>query len=155
MPLTPKVELFCLEYLVDLNATQATIRAGYSPASAASIGSENLTKPEIASRVHELLQARAERVQVDGDWVLKRLVMIAERCSAPLPAMQMTMAGYVQKKTPEGEGVFEFDALGATKSLELIGKHVGMFEKHNKQKQGDVTITIGGKAPGAPIDSEG
>ena len=45
--LTAKQERFCEEYLIDLNATQAAIRAGYSVESAGSIGSENLTKPEI------------------------------------------------------------------------------------------------------------
>lgn len=153
MALTPKQELFCQEYLVDLNATQAAIRAGYSQETAGSIGSENLTKPEILSRVHDLMQARMDRVQIDQDYVLRKLVTVAERCSAPQKKMVMTMAGFVQAKDPAtGEGVFEFDAIGANKALELLGKHVGLFEKHNKQKSTDVHLTIGGAKPGVIED---
>ncbi|MCC3159693.1 terminase small subunit [Hymenobacter sp. 15J16-1T3B] len=149
MALTPKQELFCLEYLKDLNGTQAAIRAGYAKESAQEQASRLLSNAMVAARVHEQMQARAERVQVDADWVLTRLVMVAERCATPGPKLVMTMAGLQQAKDPvTGEGIFEFDAIGANKALELIGKHVGLFEKHNKQKNGEVHITIGGKAAG-------
>jgi len=58
MSLTPKQAAFAREYLVDLNATQAAIRAGYKPASAASVGFENLRKPKIAA---EIEKAQADR----------------------------------------------------------------------------------------------
>ncbi len=148
MALTPKQELFCLEYLKDLNGTQAATRAGYSSDTAQEQASRLLSNVMVASRVHELIQARTERLQVDADWVLRQLVTVAERCSAPQKKMQMTMAGFVQVKDPAtGEGVFEFDAIGANKALELIGKHVGLFEKHNQQKQPKVLLKIGGKSP--------
>ena len=51
MALNDKQEMFCREYLVDLNATQAAIRAGYSDKTARKIGSENLTKPDIGMRL--------------------------------------------------------------------------------------------------------
>lgn len=78
MALTDKQEMFCREYLIDLNATQAAIRAGYSDNTARKIGSENLTKPDIAQRIIELKSHRNERVEVNADYVLRRLVEIDE-----------------------------------------------------------------------------
>ncbi|MFW5968845.1 MAG: terminase small subunit [Persicimonas sp.] len=72
-PLTPKQEAFVTEYLIDRNATQAAIRAGYSPDSAYSIGWENLRKPEIASRIREELEERA----MSAEEALDRLGRIA------------------------------------------------------------------------------
>jgi len=69
--LTAKQEMFCKEYLIDLNATQAAIRAGYSEKTAHSIGHENLSKPEIQERLVELNTQRIERVEYNADWVLK------------------------------------------------------------------------------------
>jgi len=73
MALTDKQEMFCREYLIDLNATQAAIRAGYSEKTARASGCENLTKPDIQSRISELKAQRNDRIEVDADYVLKRL----------------------------------------------------------------------------------
>ena len=78
MALTDKQEMFCREYLIDLNATQAAIRAGYSENTARKIGSENLSKPDIAQRIIDLKSERNERVEVNADYVLRRLVEIDE-----------------------------------------------------------------------------
>lgn len=69
-PLTPKQLAFCREYVVDLNATQAAIRAGYSARTAAEIGAENLTKPQIAAEIARLTAAKAERAEVQATQVL-------------------------------------------------------------------------------------
>ena len=74
--LTGKQELFCQEYIVDLNATQAAIRAGYSEGTAGSIGFENLTKPEIQERIQDLKSERARRTQVTQDRVIRELAKI-------------------------------------------------------------------------------
>ncbi|HGK4602807.1 TPA: terminase small subunit [Yersinia enterocolitica] len=74
--LTDKQELFAREYLKDLNATQAAIRAGYSEKTARKIGSENLTKPDVAERIAELKGERCEEVGIDAAYVLRRLVEI-------------------------------------------------------------------------------
>lgn len=74
--LTDKQEVFCQEYLIDLNATQAAIRAGYSESTANRIGSENLSKPDIQARISALMTERQERAQVNADYVLNRLVEI-------------------------------------------------------------------------------
>jgi phage terminase small subunit len=76
MALTDKQEMFCREYLIDLNATQAAIRAGYSDKTANRTGSENLSKPDIAQRIIDLKSERNERVEVNADYVLRRLVEI-------------------------------------------------------------------------------
>lgn len=76
--LTDKQSAFCLEYMVDLNATQAAIRANYSKKTAGSVGHENLQKPEIQARLAVLIDERSKRVQVDADWVLKQMKDIHE-----------------------------------------------------------------------------
>ncbi|EPL9570915.1 terminase small subunit [Providencia rettgeri] len=76
MALTDKQEIFCREYLIDLNATQAAIRAGYSEKTANRTASENLSKPDIQLRISELLKKRSDRLQIDADYVLNRLVEI-------------------------------------------------------------------------------
>ena len=75
--LTPKQRLFALEYLVDLNATQAAIRAGYSEESAYSIGSENLKKPEVRAFIDEALAKREARLELRADRVLLELMRVA------------------------------------------------------------------------------
>jgi phage terminase small subunit len=75
--LTPKQRRFVEEYLVDLNATQAAIRAGYSANSASDIGWENLRKPEIASEIAKLRKAQSERTGVTADQVIEHLTTIA------------------------------------------------------------------------------
>ena len=73
MALTKKQENFCQEYLIDANATQAAIRAGYSKKTASTVGSENLGKPDISERIGELQQKRIKRVEIDADDLLKQL----------------------------------------------------------------------------------
>lgn len=74
--LTAKQEMFCLEYLIDLNATQAAIRAGYSEKTAHSIGNENLIKPLIQEAIAKLKADRCDSVSVDAKYVLDRLLEI-------------------------------------------------------------------------------
>ena len=71
--LTPKQSLFCIEYMIDLNATQAAIRAGYSEHTAQRIGSENLSKPLIMQHLAHLLTVRVKRASKSADDVLKEL----------------------------------------------------------------------------------
>lgn len=77
MPLTDKQARFVEEYLVDLNATQAAIRAGYSEATARSIGSENLTKPDVAEAIQAAMAERSKRTNVTADKVVAELARIA------------------------------------------------------------------------------
>lgn len=76
MALTDKQRRFVDEYLVDLNATQAAIRAGYSQKTAGQIGEQNLKKLEIAAAVQEAQAARAKRTEITQDMVLRELAKI-------------------------------------------------------------------------------
>nr|WP_306821426.1 terminase small subunit [Providencia rettgeri] len=76
MALTDKQDMFCREYLVDLNATQAAIRAGYSEKTANAQAGRLLVNVSVQERIQELKSERGERLEVDADYVLKRLVEI-------------------------------------------------------------------------------
>lgn len=72
MALTAKQKRFIQEYLIDLNATQAAIRAGYSPKTAEVIGFENLRKPKIEEAIQKAIEKRSERIEITADMVLQR-----------------------------------------------------------------------------------
>lgn len=128
--LTDKQERFCQEYLIDLNGTQAAIRAGYSENTAKEIASENLTKPYIKERIKVLQEQIALRLEISQDWVLKRFKDISDRCMTATPVMIFDPeAG---KLVESGE--YRFDSTGANKATEAIAKHLGFFEKDNKKE---------------------
>jgi phage terminase small subunit len=77
MALTPKQQAFVDQYLVDLNATNAALRAGYSQKTAYSIGHENLNKPEIAAAVATAMAEREKRTHITQDRVLQELARLA------------------------------------------------------------------------------
>lgn len=122
--LTDKQERFVQEYIIDLNATQAAIRAGYSKKTARQIGTENLSKPYILARIQEAKDERAEKLQLDAYWVLKRLKDISDRS---MQAEEVMTFNPVSKEM-EGTGEYQFDSVGANKATELIGRHIGMFD---------------------------
>lgn len=76
MALTAKQEQFCREYLIDLNATQAAIRSGYSEKTAKQIGQENLTKPDLQEYIQSLMDERSKRTEITADMVLKEYAKI-------------------------------------------------------------------------------
>lgn len=113
MALTPKQERFVAEYLIELNATQAAIRAGYSARTASEAGYENLRKPQIAQAVQEAMQKRAERVERNADDVLRDI--------------QAVKADAVQVVTDRDGNRVMADRPAALKALELEGRHYKMF----------------------------
>ena len=74
--LTPKQVLFVDEYLIDLNATQAAIRAGYSENSAKQIGTENLAKPDLQEAIAEAMNERSARMKIDQDRVMQEFARL-------------------------------------------------------------------------------
>ncbi|PXA52998.1 terminase small subunit [Pseudomonas aeruginosa] len=78
MALTRKQRLFVDEYLLDLNATQAAIRAGYSTRRATEIGYQLLQRPEVAQAIQAALAERSKRTEVEADYVIRRLREIDE-----------------------------------------------------------------------------
>ena len=121
MALTPKQQAFINEYAIDKNATQAAVRAGYSPKTAYSMGNENMKKPVIKSIIDAELEKRSNKLGLDADWVLQRLKDISDRCMTAEPVMIREGAEWIES------GEYKFDSNGANKATELIGKHLKLF----------------------------
>lgn len=138
--LSPKRAQFVREYLIDLNATQAAIRAGYSPRSAKVTGTRLLADAAVSRTIAEAKAKRAERNELDADWVLSRLKRVAERCLEAEPVLEFDpgekamVPKTVMVEDPEtGEtrlvGVYQFDSKGANGALKLLGDHLGLYVK--------------------------
>lgn len=162
---TPKQAAFVREYLCDLNATQAAIRAGYSERTARAISCNLLTKVDIQAAIAAAQQKRAERLEIDADWVLKRLHSEATADLADLydesgnlrpihdwPQVWRTglVAGIETAKERDGadkDGAPQFVTVRKVKLsdrvrlLELIGKHVGVGAfKDRLEVEGNIDI---------------
>jgi len=131
MALTDKQRRFVDEYLVDLNATQAAIRAGYSQKTARQIGDENLSKPDIAKAVQEAQVTRAKRTEVTQDEVINDLRELRDICMGRKPIRITEVIKNAQAGTAESVevDVNAFEPTAANKALELLGKHIGMFKE--------------------------
>ncbi|HDX8835610.1 TPA: terminase small subunit [Klebsiella oxytoca] len=154
MALTDKQEMFCREYLIDLNATQAAIRAGYSAKTANRTASENMSKPDIQSRITELKAKRNEDVSINAEYVLKRLVEIDQmdvldilnstgelKPVAEWPKVwRTTLSGLeVMEMASEGNAAALLKKIkwpDKVKNLELLGKHISVqaFKEQVEQK---------------------
>lgn len=122
--LTDKQAAFVRQYLVDLNATQAAIRAGYSERTASRIGPQLLGKNCVREAIEKAQAKRARRVEVTQDYVLSNLVEVVERTMQRAPVLDRKGE---QVTDEEGRAVWTFDAKGANRALELLGKHLGIF----------------------------
>lgn len=138
--MTKKQKLFVEEYLIDLNATQAAIRAGYSPETAGSIGSENLKKPEIRARIDKAMAERSKRTGINQDRVLQELAKIGFAniidvvdpvTAKVLPdAKEEDLACIQSIKIKPNEWGIEREVKMYDKKAALvdIGRHLGMFK---------------------------
>ncbi len=122
--LTDKQKEFVRQYLVDLNATQAAVRAGYSVKTAYRQGADLLQKTSIREAIEKAQAKRARRVEVTQDYVLSNLVEVVERTMQRAP---VTDRKGEQVTDEEGRAVWTFDAKNANRALELLGKHLGIF----------------------------
>ncbi|WP_427928633.1 terminase small subunit [Agrobacterium cavarae] len=145
--LTAKQRAFVREYLIDLNATKAAIRAGYSEKTAHSQGPRLLENVGIAASIEKAKAQRSERTQIDADWLLKRLADEAVADIAdlydengglkpvdqwPLIWRQGLVSGIEVEELFDGRGedrehigrVRKVKLSDRIKRLELIGKHV-------------------------------
>lgn len=116
--LTAKQQQFIMEYLVDLNASAAAVRAGYAKKSAEVEGHRLLRNANIAAEIASKRLERCKRTQITADYVLTRLQEVAERCLQAEP---------VTDREGNETGEYRFDSSGANKSLELLGKHLKLF----------------------------
>lgn len=140
-------ELFCREYLSDLNATQAALRAGYSPETARTQGSYLLTNVDIRKRIGDLMDERSKRTLVDADFVVNGFLEVYRRCIQAEPVMvyDYDARGMVQVEDDEGNKVYTFDSQGANTALSNLAKHLAMFNDKAKVKIEDEngkTITV-------------
>ncbi len=108
--LTEKQKMFVQEYLVDLNATQAAVRAGYSQKRASEIGYQLLQKTTVQAAIHDAMEARQQRTEVTQDYVIDKLREIAEMRASDCPESDLKYGNKI-------------------KAIELLGKHVGAWER--------------------------
>ncbi len=168
--LTDKQELFAREYLKDLNATQAAIRAGYSEKTAKEVGYENLTKPHVLELVAELKAQRVEQTGIDAAYVLRRLTEIDQ-----MDVLDILLANgelkpikdwpKVWRTTLSGMDVVEMASADSAsllkkikwpdkvKNLELLGKHVNV-QAFREQTATEITGANGGPVRYADMSEE-
>ena len=141
--LTNKQKKFIDEYLVDLNATQAAIRAGYKEKTAYRTGAENLKKPQIQREIQKRMQERQQRTEVTQDMVVKELAAIAfAKATDYVEIRSNGVCGTVVIKPTtdlsdqqiraiagikEGANGIEIKLNDKEKALELLGRHLGMW----------------------------
>lgn len=148
--LTDRQKAFCDEYLIDLNATQAALRAGYSPKAAQRMAVRNMQHPAVRAYLEERRSARIERTQITQDFVLAELMKIATADGTDFAAVgkrnrvtltptedlppEKRAAVASVKKGRDGVEVRTYDKLRA---LELLGKHLGMFDAKGSRDEAD------------------
>ena len=163
--LTPRQERFAAEYLVDLNGTQAAIRAGYSATGANVTGVRLLSNPTVAALIAAGKEKQADRLEVRADTVLREILRIATTDLAQafdesgnlLPIHQMpedvrrAIASVKVRTDDDGSLVREVKLWDKPKSLELLGKHLKLFvdrvEHDVSESLGALVLASMGKKP--------
>ena len=159
MALTRKQKAFIEEYLIDLNATQAAIRSGYSPDTAKEIGCENLTKPNIKAAIDKAMAERSKRTGICADRVLQELAKIA--FVNPADVIDVEDASILANPTREDTACIqsvkvksmdtdkgssierEVKFYDKKAALELLGKHLGiMNDKLDLNADLDINIKV-------------
>jgi phage terminase small subunit len=149
--LTPKQERFVEEYLIDLNATQAAIRAGYSAKTAREIAKENLTKPPIQEEIRKRRKEQMKRTQLTADKVLRELASVAfstmrafgdwnadgfvVKDSKRLEfGNDRCVKRFTQTRTATG-GSMRFELHDKVAALKLLGEHLGLWGDVSEQEK--------------------
>ena len=129
--LNEKQKQFCEEYIIDLNGTQAAIRAGYSKKTANEQAAQLLAKLSIQEYIQEIKNKRSERVKYSQDELMRDILEVKNRCMQANPVLD---------KEGNETGVWKFDSNGANKALDMLAKHVGFYETDNKQKAFNISV---------------
>jgi len=138
--MSPKQKRFCEEYLIDCNATQAAIRAGYSAKTAYSMGVENLKKPELKAYIDEQLERLRSEKTADAQEVLEYLTSVMR---GEEKEQTLQLAGKGKQRIAD----IDVSAKDRLKAAELIGKRYGMFKDNINLGESRVMI-----APDVPED---
>lgn len=164
MALNERQKRFCNEYVIDLNATQAAIRAGYSEKTARSIGQRQLTKVDIQQFISEIQKKLQQKTGITQERVLQEFARIAFANAATLydedgnlieihklnPDQSAIIAGVDVMNEWSKDKKDKKVIAGQTKRIKLwnknaaldsLAKHLGMFEKDNAQKKFDIDFT--------------
>jgi phage terminase small subunit len=128
-----KQKRFADEYLKDLNGKQAAIRSGYSPKTAEVQASRLLSNAKVQAYLETKQKRIEEKTSVTVEWIIEQLKCVYEKAMQAVPVMD-------HRGEPTGE--YKFEANAANRSLELLGKHIGMFTDR---------LQLGGK-DGKPIE---
>lgn len=136
MALTAKQQRFVDEYLIDLNATQAAIRAGYSEKTARSISNENLTKPDIQAAIQKGMEARSGRVAITQDMVLRELAKIGFSDIRKVVRWGETQLRMIGGDEDEGDVLVPYHGLALIDSNEIDDETAGAIAEVSQGKEG-------------------
>lgn len=138
--LTPRQQRFCDEYLIDLNATQAAIRAGYSKNTARVIGQENLTKPAVKNYIQEQMDKKQKELIADSDEVMRYLTSVLRGKSKSEIVVIENIGDYMSEARTMQKAPDEKERL---KAAELLGKaHMIFTDKVQQEIDMDLNITV-------------
>lgn len=138
--LTAKQQRFCDEYLIDLNATQAAIRAGYSKKTARVIGQENLLKPAVKEYIQQRMDEKEKELIADQNEVLKYLTSVIRGQSRSSVVVVENIGDYMSEAREMEKAPDEKERL---KAAELLGKAHGIFtDKVEQTVDMDLNITV-------------
>lgn len=138
--LTKKQQVFVAEYLVDLNATRAAISAGYSAKTANEQGSRLLANVKVSEQISKKTEKRLEKLDITADYVLGGIKETIERCRQSSPVLDRK-GNPILTETEDGDEAvaYTFQAIGALKGYELLGKHLKLFTD-KMEHSGEVTV---------------
>nr|DAG53056.1 MAG TPA: Terminase small subunit [Caudoviricetes sp.] len=138
--MTAKQQRFCDEYLIDLNATQAAIRAGYSKKTAYAIGNENLMKPELKKYIEKRMEEKESELIADQNEVLKYLTAVMRgQTQAEVVVVEGTGEGCSEARTMQKAP----DEKERLKAAELLGKRYGLYTDRVEQEVDmELNITV-------------
>ena len=137
--LTQKQDSFVQEYMIDLNATKAAIRAGYSKNNADKIGSRLVGNSRVAEAIREAKEECARRTGLTADYVIQSLMDVVRRCMGGSPVLNMSGKQVVDENNMP---LWKFDSSGANRALELLGKHIGLFNPDTQCNQNTFSLEI-------------
>ena len=150
--LTAKQQRFVDEYLIDLNATQAAIRAGYSKQTARKIAQENLTKLDIKNRIEERMAEKEKELIADQNEVLKYLTSVMRGRSRASVVVVENIGDYMSQAREMEKSPDEKERL---KAAELLGKRYGLFDKRDQAvKTGEKNNLLEAIAATEEIDTD-